>query len=236
MWQAMIAALRQPGGMAFWRRWVLAATLGELVGFGLASGVGMALGGQIDQLQGGVALAAALGVIVLVAGVEGTAFGTAQWLVLRQVLPALSWHAWIAGTVAGGAAAWGIGMLAGTSIDPSGLTPALLIPTGIMFVLGLGALLGVGQWLVLRRHVPHAGWWIAANSAAWFGGLLVSFGSMALISDSTPIGLVLVIGAVTGLLMGAVTSALTGVILVWLLAQAAQPYAPRLRIRHSPLA
>jgi hypothetical protein len=31
----------------------------------------------------------------------------------------------------------------------------------------LGTILGVPQWLALRRHVPKAGWWVPANALAW---------------------------------------------------------------------
>jgi hypothetical protein len=30
-----------------------------------------------------------------------------------------------------------------------------------------GAVTGTGQWLVLRRHLPKAGWWILATSASF---------------------------------------------------------------------
>jgi hypothetical protein len=31
----------------------------------------------------------------------------------------------------------------------------------------LGLSIGVGQWLLLRRRLPQAAWWIAANIAGW---------------------------------------------------------------------
>ncbi len=36
--------------------------------------------------------------------------------------------------------------------------------------LSLGLAIGVAQWLLLRRRLPNAGWWIAATVAGW--GLL----------------------------------------------------------------
>ena len=38
----------------------------------------------------------------------------------------------------------------------------------------LGLVLGTAQWLVLRSHVPGAGWWVAANVVAGALGLVVS--------------------------------------------------------------
>jgi hypothetical protein len=38
----------------------------------------------------------------------------------------------------------------------------------------LGLVVGTAQWLVLRRHVPGAGWWVAASVVAGALGLAVS--------------------------------------------------------------
>lgn len=37
-----------------------------------------------------------------------------------------------------------------------------------------GFVVGVAQWLVLRRYLPYAGWWILASALGWFLGTLVS--------------------------------------------------------------
>jgi hypothetical protein len=40
-------------------------------------------------------------------------------------------------------------------------------------LLGVGALTGAAQWLVLRLRVRQAGWWVAASIAGWFVGIVV---------------------------------------------------------------
>jgi len=35
-----------------------------------------------------------------------------------------------------------------------------------------GALIGIAQWIVLRRHVSRAGWWVLASA---LGGLVAGF-------------------------------------------------------------
>ena len=44
----------------------------------------------------------------------------------------------------------------------------------------MGLSIGVGQWLLLRRRLRRAGWWIAANGAGW--------GLLALIAEGNAIG------------------------------------------------
>ena len=63
-----------------------------------------------------------------------------------------------------------------------------------------GTVVGVLQWLVLRRQVPRAGWWVLASTVGWVVGL--------------PLG---DINGPPGL--GAVYGAFTGTALVWLLRQ-----------------
>jgi hypothetical protein len=78
---------------------------------------------------------------------------------------------------------------------------------------GAGLLLSIGtaQWLVLRRHVRRAGWWIAATAAAWTAGLAVFLGvATPLWQPDQPINLIVTISIAGGLLIAATTSAVTG--------------------------
>jgi hypothetical protein len=42
-----------------------------------------------------------------------------------------------------------------------------------MSYIAVGALIGAAQWLVLRRRVRHAVWWIGAAAAGWIIGLVL---------------------------------------------------------------
>jgi hypothetical protein len=68
----------------------------------------------------------------------------------------------------------------------------IFIPEQLSFLIGplIGAILGVLQWLLLRREFDWAGWWIPISILAWTTGLTLLPG--ALTSGALP-------GALTGL-------------------------------------
>jgi len=76
--------------------------------------------------------------------------------------------------------------------------------------------IGVPQWLVLRQHLQHAGWWVGANALAWSLSVAVPFVALALVPDAAPFWLWVAAGIMSGLLMGLVVGALTGLALLWL--------------------
>lgn len=55
-----------------------------------------------------------------------------------------------------------------------------MVQYGLALLLGAvtGPVLGLGQWLVLRRHVARPGRWIVANAIAWALGMVVVFWGM----------------------------------------------------------
>jgi len=83
----------------------------------------------------------------------GIGIGALQWLVLKQRMNR-AWR-WILATSCGWAVGWAIALA--------------FIPDELGFVSGfvLGAATGMAQWLVLRREVHWAGWWIVASALAW---------------------------------------------------------------------
>jgi hypothetical protein len=62
-----------------------------------------------------------------------------------------------------------------------------------------GAVIGGGQWLVLRSRLPHAGWWIAATAAGQAIGLAAG---AALVGYGTEPEQLAVQGAVMGIGIG----------------------------------
>lgn len=161
--------------------------------------------------------------------------GTAQWLVLRRYIQKLGWRAWAVATALGAGIAWTLWMIPSllmnfgetSSADAGATEPDGFILYGLAAALGLvlGSVLGIPQWLVLRRYVLRAGWWVGANSLAWAIGMGAIFlGMDALLSegpgtsgDNTPMlvpGLLAMLAA-TGTVVGAVH----GLALVWLLSK-----------------
>ncbi len=128
----------------------------------------------------------------------GTVVGVAQWLVLRRRVARAGW--WVLATAVG----WLVGMAVCGFVDE-------VLDWTVWYVSGAagGVVVGVAQWLVLRRRVARAGWWVlptvASGVVVWFG-LLMAFEINVFLS-------VVVLEAVFGALYGAIT----GVVLVCLL-------------------
>ena len=136
-------------GWRFWGAWGLAFLgfpLGGLAAIGLVGGVESVLDGAI----GGAACGAALGAV--------------QWLVLRRRLSLP--RSWIVATSLGMAGGLALTLaLFGTSTAGS-----VLLLRGV----STGLLIGLAQWVVLRRSVPRAWVWVPTVAAGWALGWAVS--------------------------------------------------------------
>ncbi len=84
----------------------------------------------------------------------------------------------------------------------------------------LGPVLGTPQWAVLRRHLPRAGWWIAANAAAWALGMVVVFAGMNLMPEGASLLTVALIAVGATAAAGAAVGAVHGAALVRLMRNA----------------
>jgi hypothetical protein len=181
-------------GWDFWLRWVLASTIGVAVLFALIFAVAMLVG----AIVGGEAEDK-----VPFVPFVGLSFGIMQWLILRRYIPRAGW--WVLVSTAG----WllGFGVLAvAEKFTENLMTRAIQSEVfALVFFLAAGASLGILQWLVLRRHMLQAGWWVLANVVGWgILGLIVGksldrFTDLAAIAAAPP--------------------AITGAVLVWLLRQ-----------------
>ena len=198
----LVTVERAQVGWTFWLQWVLAST----VGFTLAY--------EVVRFFGPFAF------YVLFApeyALMGVVVGIPQWLVLRQQVPGVG--PWVLATVVGFAVG---GTLAFVTLVAAGyydlddlvgraVSPFLL---SALFFAPIGPVVGIAQWIVLRRRIKAAGWWVLANIVAW-----VLFGALEGLPAVTKMSYydvrISVISAIGGLLAGAVT----GVTLVWLLRQ-----------------
>jgi hypothetical protein len=172
-------------GWSFCLKWVLANAVGIIVGFAVFIAVAIVVyDAQVLNAVGfglGFGLGGALG---------GTALGILQCLVLRRQIN----HArcWVLATAVGSAVGSAMGGFIFGSMGPTETYEL------IVFSAMAGTSIGIMQWLVLRRQVYKAGWWVLANGVgfAMFGFVnsVVSF----------VVSMVFVI-------------AITGLVLVWLL-------------------
>jgi hypothetical protein len=171
----------------------MANAIGELIGLGCAAALGIAVISKIEDTES-AAGTIVVAVVMILAGVfEGVIVGFAQWMVLHHRLPRLTERLWVAATAAGAFIAWVIGMIPSTvmSLQSNGASssPPPEISDAVVYLLAaamglvLGPILASMQWLVLRRHVRHAGLWIAANAAAWALAMPLIFIGAGVIGD-----------------------------------------------------
>jgi hypothetical protein len=202
---ATLVTERARPGWRFWLAW-MAATIAGVAGYmivipPLFPVLNDLLGGTRGEESIGIAIAA-LGAIAL-----GATIGAAQWLVLRGYLPRSS--LWVAATLVGCAA---------PQVFPwivSGLEPSWL--NGVVMFLLWGFVLGALQWLVLRRRVERAGWWIAISVAVW----MLAFGLTGLAEVSG-----MYVEPFDLLAAFIVPVAVAGGGMVWLLRRSAAPVSP----------
>lgn len=125
------------------------------------------------------------------------------------------WFWWLLATATG----WMTGLVILTLLPKTmttlGVTPALV--ESVLLALS-GTLSSVLQWLVLRRYIHRAGWWVPASAAGWVGGfalfLLLAVPAVFAIEMSTAtIGVLLRLSF--GAMIGAGIGTATG-ILQWL--------------------
>jgi hypothetical protein len=215
---------------ALWHHWVIANALGELVGLGAAAVAGVVLVQLFEATLTTFASLAGAGVMILLGVFEGVIVGLAQWLVLRRPFPTLSRRAWVLASATGAFVAWTLGMIPSTLINVGASdagVPAAEMSDMLMYTLAaamgavLGPVLGIPQWLALRRHVRHAASWIPANAAAWALGMPVVFVGASTAAPGGLPGLV-VTGLLTAAAAGAVVGAIHGLALLWL----ARPQRP----------
>ena len=148
--------------------------------------------------------------------IGGLGIGLLQWLVLRRHFrrythpptgPGSLW--WIPlsllGTFIGSGGSFFPGELIWREV---GLLPAFAAAGG---VIGLGV--GLSQWVMLRRWVRQAGWWVAANLAAHALGVYLAHTLPSLLLT----GRIIYGSPEFGLIIGIVVGAVTGPTLVLLL-------------------
>jgi hypothetical protein len=114
---------------------------------------------------------------------------------------------WVLATIAGVV----IGILSIlTFVSSLALTGTSTVLVGIIGGVALGGGVGIAQWLVLRRYVRSAIWWIVVSWLGWMTSLSVGAGIVDLVGV---LGSLLVVGVVSGVATG------------WLLAQLVSGHA-----------
>ncbi len=202
-----MGSAKTPGwSLCVW--WVVATTVGWVAGLG----VGQVVSGVVS----GIMSAVMFGIVV----------GVLQWLVLRRQMARAGW--WVVASVVGWLVGWlvawgGFGIVSGGGFVGGGFVGEVVSEAvGWVVVVGLGPVVsvfvvGVLQWLVLRRQVARAGWWVVANVVGL--GVFVVASGFIMITVDLVVGFVgTVVSEVVGMAMYGV---ITGIVLVQLLRQRA---------------
>jgi hypothetical protein len=178
--------------------WLLSGVVGYSMGFP----VGLALG---DSVVWGW-------------GIGGTLAALGQWYILLGHIPRAVW--WVAASLAGLSLGVGLGyLLSEPVLLLVGLTASYAWVGGTV---GLGA--GAAQWILLRRHLRWAAWWVPGSVAGYTLGVLAAINAPV----AVPGPVALAFGAQFGGPVGLVSATVTGLMLVWLLALGADSDSQRL--------
>jgi hypothetical protein len=183
-----------------WLTWTLATLVGYTLGI-LAILNGVVTLAYADQpawligLGGGAVL--------------GGVMGVAQGLVLRRHTPMNAW--WVLASIVGGALGLALGMpMADALMLPSSVPTVRGAATAIAWRVAIqagvtgavvGIVMGSAQWLVLRRFIRSAGWWVIVNGLGWMAALGLG---AAIINGAGLIGALLLSGLTGGVITGIV--------------------------------
>jgi hypothetical protein len=212
-------------GIRLWWRWVAVNGAAELLGLGITgAAIGLAFT-RLEDLPGITGLVLSLFAAAASGAYEATIVGLAQWWAMHPWFPGITRRAWWLATLAGALVAYVLGFLpstlmsmnAGASQAPVAEPPQWLV---LLLAAGLGAVAGAvlsfAQWLVLRKEVRQAGWWIPANMLAWLAGMPLIFWGIDAAQRVQPMYQTALLLGGCLLLTGLVVGAIHGTVLVWL--------------------
>ncbi len=138
-------------GWSLWLLWTIATALGFTLGIGLSQLALTAMGEILSSIA------------------FGSIAGLAQWFILRKRFHVSGW--WVLATSLGAT----LGLVATNAVHEALMGVRVALVVGVLGLTVLGLLVGIAQWLVLRKHLHRAGWWVLASAAGWFLGGLIAW-------------------------------------------------------------
>lgn len=117
-----------------------------------------------------------------------------------------NWGNWVLATIASGTVGSALGLAVAMTIGIAmatsmGINSAVLAISGAAGGTVLGAVVGIGQWLVLRQHFEKAGWWILVTA---LGMVMVMIGVAITTRVIAHPGIALIaVGAISGSVVAA---------------------------------
>ena len=161
--------------------WIFNDAVGIFLGIAAAAGI-LSLESQWLGQPGTVAGKAEGMVIALVGGlIAGSILAWFQWRILKRRYPGLSWTRWWGNTTLAFIAGWVLAIVPSFSytgenaiqqvISPFGIPVFTAMYGSIIFGALLGAFIGFGQWMELRKHREKSAQWIGMNVFGWALGM-----------------------------------------------------------------
>jgi hypothetical protein len=172
----MIANNNEKPGWGFYPAWIFLNAVAVFIATGIAwSAVAQAANivGDTIVVNGQRRITEDFLLFYIWFPVIGLTTGLAQYALLRHLIPNLRW--WVAATVLG----WLLPFLAGFILTPIfNSSQDIVIMWSLIGMPMIGVVIGLPQWLVLRRKVHRAYLWILAHALGWWAfGILNLFSS-----------------------------------------------------------
>ena len=212
-------ALLERSEWLFWIQWVLASIIGwsaPWVVFWILSWL---------LFRGEAALDAFLG-WSMGAGMGWAVAGIAQWDILRRRVPQSG--RWVSASAMGGIVGTIVSVLVWilltlVSYLSWGLWELRPIMLAVVLWGTVGFVVGMAQWVILRKRAPQSGWWVLASTVGGVVGGLVAAGVLMLLGEVEYVLGPVTVGklAVSGAMGAAVVEATTGFVLIMLLRRSA---------------
>jgi hypothetical protein len=161
-----------------WSRWIFANGAGVLVGALAATALIPIIAlllmpfGAPDNQPFNIFFILALAACAFM----GTAVGISQWFVLREIDQKIDARSWASATAIGtllvGALVLYPEMLTASASmmaafnTTAELSSPQIVATALFLGAFFGTIVGTAQWIVLKRHLAFASWWIASSALA----------------------------------------------------------------------
>ena len=125
----------------------------------------------------------------------------------------------------GAVVAWTLGMVPSTLVhlgagpdspSPPERQPMVVLALASSLGTCLGGVLAAPQWMVLRRCVQHAAWWLVPNLFAWACGMPVVFWAAHAMPAGAPLAYKVMAILVTCGVAGGIVGAVQGIVLAFL--------------------
>jgi hypothetical protein len=170
----------------FLLKWVLASAGSSLVGLVVYVAVSYPLEGLAGWVVADPVGRAAFGAVV----------GSAQWLVLRKRVHRSG--RWVLASIVGWAVGATVSLVLVLAVERGVVGTVSVFVTERAVWIVRGAVVGIAQWVVLRKRVHRSGWWVLASTVGWAVGMVGA-------------------GAVGYAVSGAIAGTITGYVLTQLL-------------------